>query len=358
VRKNAGGRTARAATRFFDAHCDAVLKVQDGRSDFVTGAGEGHVTLPGLRAAGVRVQVFAAFVLSERHPGRERAAAEACLAAIRGLVDASGGAMRLVLSGSEVRAACEGGPIGALLALEGADPLEGRPEAFEAFHRIGVRDLILAWKDNPFSGTAFGTDTPLTPAGCALVQLAQDLGTMIDVSHLSDNAFEDVARIARGPFIASHSDCRALVPSLRNLTDRMIRKLADRGGVMGINLHAGFLDPARQEAEARFGRDLEARGKTGREAEAERRRFAASFPRPPLDWVGRHVQHAMEVGGEDCVGLGGDLDGTDYLPDAFEGVGDYPKLVDGLLEAGLTSSQVEKVAWRNFERVFCDVLPG
>ena len=343
--------------RFFDAHCDTVMKVREGRLDFVTGAGEGHVTLPGLVAAGSCVQVFASFVLAERYPGGERETAEAVIDAIRGMIDATNGVMRLALTASDVRAACAGAPIAALIAMEGADPLEGRAEAFVDFHRLGVRDLILAWQDNPFSGTAFGTDTPLTAEGWALVELAEELGTMIDVSHLADRAFADVCRAARKPFIASHSNCRALSPNRRNLTDPMIRELAGRGGVMGINLHAGFLDSERCREETRFGQELAARGVTGPDADRERCRFAAGLPRASLEWVARHVLHAIEVGGEDCVGLGGDLDGTDYLPLGIEGIGDYPKLARLFLEAGLSFSQVEKVSWRNFERVFCEVLP-
>jgi len=177
------------------------------------------------------------------------------------------------------------------------------------------------------------------------------------VSHLSDRAFADVCRTARKPFIASHSNCRALCPSARNLTDPMIRELAGRGGVMGINLVPGFLDPARARQERLFGQELTTRGETGPTADGLRRDFVCGLPRISLDWVGRHVRHAIQVGGEDCVGLGADLDGTDTLPAGIDGAKDYPVLIDVLGNAGLTSRQLEKVGWRNFGRVFCEVLP-
>ena len=349
---------SRAQVGFFDAHCDTVMKVMDGSLDFQSGAGTGHVSLPDLVSAGSRAQVFACFVLSDRHPGTERETAEMVIATIHDMIDGTGGAMGIALTGSDLRAACTGGPIAGLVAMEGADPLEGEATALEHFWHLGVRVVIPAWKDNPFSGTAFGTNSSLTGRGEELVRVAEDLGTVVDVSHLSDRAFADVCQVARRPFIASHSNCRALCPHPRNLTDHMIRELSDRGGVMGINLHTGFLDPERCVEEGRFARELASRGQTGDEADDLRRQFAANLPRVSPEWVARHVLHAIGVGGEDCVGLGGDLDGTDYLPVGIDGVKDYPKLAPLLLEEGLTSRQLEKVAWRNFERVFCEVLPN
>jgi membrane dipeptidase len=342
--------------RFFDAHCDTVTKVEDGTFDFLSGEGKGHVSFPGLVEAGSCGQVFACFVLSERHPRRERERAEEVIAAIQRMIADTRGGMALALTASDLRAGLTDGPLPALVALEGADPLEGDPEAFAHFHRLGVRNLILAWKDNPFSGSAFGTDTPLTPAGERLVGLAEELGTMVDVSHLSDRAFADVCRRATRPFIASHSNCRALCPSPRNLTDAMIRALADRGGVIGINLVPPFLDPVFHAEAERHRQEVFAGGATLAASEEFCRRLAA-LSRPSLDWVGRHVLHAIEVGGEDAVGLGGDLDGTDLLPQGIEGIRDYPVVADLLFQAGLSTSQVEKVAWRNFLRVFSEVLP-
>ncbi len=343
--------------RFFDAHCDTVLKVMDGSLDFRTGSGQGHVSFPGLVEAGSCAQVFACFVLSERYPGRERETAEAALSAIREMIAGTEDGMTLALTASALRAGATGGPIPALIALEGADPLEGRAEAFAHFHRLGVRDLILAWKNNPFAGSAFGEDVPLTAEGERLVGLAEELGTMIDVSHLSDRSFADVLRIARKPFIASHSNCRTLCPSLRNLTDPMIRSLADRGGVIGINLVPAFLDPSFYWETERYRKELFAGGETPA-AKAELDRRVAALPRPALDWVGRHVLHAITVGGEDAVGLGGDLDGAVVLPLGIEGIADYPKIADLLLDLGLSVRQVEKVAWGNFARVFSEVLPA
>jgi membrane dipeptidase len=343
--------------RFFDAHCDTVLKVWARDLDFQTGEGNGHVSFPAMRTAGSCVQVFACFVLSERFPGCERETAEELIDQVREMIAGTEGQMRLVLTASELHEASEDGRIAALIGLEGADSLEGAAERLCHFYELGVRVLIPAWQDNPFSGTAFGTNSPLTIEGERLIGLAEELNIMVDVSHLSDRAFDDVCRMATRPFIASHSNCRALCPSLRNLTDAMIRSLADRGGVMGINLSPSFLVPDIHYQMEGYRRRLRASGIRGEAFQKGMQEKYRILQRPPMDWITRHLQHAQKIGGEDVVGLGGDLDGSSLLPKGIDGIADYPKIVVGLDRAGFTTQQIEKICYKNFTRVFGEVLP-
>jgi membrane dipeptidase len=180
---------------------------------------------------------------------------------------------------------------------------------------------------------------------------------MVDVSHASDAAFEQIRRIVRGPFVASHSNCRALAPAPRNLTDAQIRALAERGGVMGINLAPDFLSPEYLAAwdavmAPAQGADAATRQKI-REAAGPQLR---AIPLPGLEWIARHVRHAIGIGGEECIGLGGDLDGISFMPAGIDGVESYPLIPEALAAAGLTEAQVEKVCWRNMARVFGGVL--
>ena len=342
--------------KFFDTHCDTAMRVLDGELDFSTGKG-GHIGLPQLVEAGSCAQVFACFVLSERSPGQERERAESMIGKIYSMADESGGSLRIVKTSGGLRASCDGGEgIAAIIGLEGADPLEGRAESLRHFHELGVRDIIPAWQDNPFSGTAFGTNTPLTAEGKKLIELSEELQVMVDVSHLSDKAFADVCEISKRPFIASHSNCRSLCPTLRNLTDDMIRTLSDHGGVMGINLSPSFLDPDYYvQAFPRWQRSLEPG--VSRDEKERLRAEERGLPRPAIDWIVRHMLHAIDVGGEDVIGLGGDLDGTSSTPTGIESIADYVKLPDLLLAAGLSTGQVEKVCYANFERVFSEILP-
>ena len=365
--------------RFFDAHCDAVMHIDDGDYDFVAEKSRGHMDLPRLLAAGHGAQVFAIFAAASYYPGRDlRAFAERAIAAIHGWADASCGQMRVALSGDEVQGLDErisssplqgllgssapllpssSAPLLAIIGLEGADPLEGQAEHLRHFYDLGVRLVIPAWDDNAFSGSSAGPGAGLTAEGIRLIELCQELGVMVDVSHASDAAFEQICRIVSGPFVASHSNCRALSPAARNLTDGQIRTLADRGGVMGINLAPDFLSPEYLAAwdavmaPAR-GADAATRQKL-RDAAGPQLR---AIPLPGLEWIARHVRHAIDVGGEECIGLGGDLDGISFMPAGIHGVEDYPLIPEALAAASLTEAQVEKVCWRNMARVFGEVL--
>lgn len=346
--------------RFFDAHCDTILGIVEDGLDFQAGPGL-HVTLPDLRAAGVCAQVFACFVLEARNPGRSREHAFELIEAVHGLCAAHPSELRLALVPGDAADACaEHSPTGVILSLEGADPLGGDAEALRDFHARGVRLLTLAWDDNVFCGAAFGSDTGLSRQGEDLVSLCEELGVMVDVSHASDAAFWDVCRVATRPFVASHSDCRALCDVRRNLSDDMIRALAERGGVAGINLAAGFLSQEFADAEKEAGEAFLAAMHSGEksfdEAHEAETRVAQLLPRPPLDVIAAHVKRFVRVGGEDCVGLGCDLDGIGSMPAGIEGVADYPKIAELLLRSGLSEAQVEKVCHSNFARVMSSVV--
>ncbi len=347
--------------RFFDAHCDAVMNSYDRAFDFVTGDARGQIDLPRLSAAGGRAQVFAIFAAASYFPHRDiRALAEDAISTLHRWADESAGRMIIARTRADVARSFDDGSAGiaAIIGLEGADPLPDA-EALNAFFALGVRLVIPAWDDNRFSGSSTGKGGPLSIEGRRLIELASSLRVMVDVSHLSDAAFVEVAGLmGKRPFIASHSNCRGLSPASRNLTDAQIRILAGQGGVMGVNLAPDFLDPTYLAAWDA----IMAPVKGADAATRQKHRMAAgpqlsAIPLPPLDWVVRHVKHAFNVGGEDCIGLGGDLDGISLAPAGVTGVESYPRIADELQRGGLSATQVEKVCWRNMARVFEEVLP-
>lgn len=351
--------------RFFDAHCDAVMHAYDGPFDFLGGdprpAGErSHVDLPRLEAAGHCVQLFAVFVSQRYFSGRDvRPLALDAIATIRGWADASAGRLRLICTAADLRAACaEDAPgVGALIGLEGADPL-ATAEDLRGFFDLGVRNVIPAWDDNHFSGTVFGEGGGLTDEGRKLVLLAEALGVMVDVSHASDTAFDQIAGLTHRPFVASHSNCRAVSASPRNLTDAQIRVLANRGGVLGLNFAPDFLDPdylAAWDGLMAPMKDM---------APADRQKYrveigpqVAAIPLPGLDAIVRQARHAVNIGGEGCVGLGGDLDGIGALPVGLTGVDDYPRVAEALAAGGFTERQVDLICRGNMLRVYGEILP-
>jgi microsomal dipeptidase-like Zn-dependent dipeptidase len=386
---------------FFDAHCDTIGPIWEGDADFMTGVragghrGQGrpgtgaaagaahgaagghlHVTLPGLRSAGICAQVFACWVWSEKYRGRELEVGLAKVTAVERLCEHYAQYLFLARTGAEVAEACrlaadaeretstlestapDGRPRTAVIAsLEAADPLQGDVDNLGLFYDAGVRLITLAWGDNAFVGSTYDNGGGLTAKGADLVAACEERGVLVDVSHASDEAFADVCRVSTRPFVASHSNCRSLCPSMRNLTDDMIRALAKLGGVMGVTLAPGFLSESFHELERPLNDKFRAALVAGSEEAMQAYAAAvAEIPRPALDTVVEHVRHAIKLGGEDSVGLGGDLDGVEVLPAGFDGAGDYPRISRLLRESGLKPSQVDKVCYGNFARIFKEGL--
>jgi membrane dipeptidase len=204
------------------------------------------------------------------------------------------------------------GRMSAILTIEGTAGFGFNPALLENLYQIGFRITTLGWNEqNPLCGS-HKTGGGLTDLGREYVKEAQRLGMIIDVSHISDEAFWDIMNITEKPVIASHSNSRSVCPVSRNLTDDMFRAICQSGGVAGFNMCAPFV-----------GED------------------------PDLDTCADHFIHFLELGGEKHMALGGDLDGCDVLPRGFAGVQDYPKLADKLLERGFGEDLVSDIFWNN-----------
>jgi membrane dipeptidase len=240
-----------------DAHYDLLLDVFRLRK-----RGERRVIerfyLDGLRAAGIDVLICSLFVDDRHVPEMALRVAMAQIGMLHSEIDESPGLFALCRNATEVWKATESGQTALLLSFEGAEPLGNDLALLRPFYELGVRFLGLAWSRRNYAadGCHFrpvpeGTPGGLTAFGVQLVQEAERLGMVVDVSHLNDAGFEDVAKFASGPFIASHSNCRALCGVARNLTDGQIRILASRGGVMGLNNMLHFVYPS-ENAEGTF----------------------------------------------------------------------------------------------------------
>ena len=210
-----------------------------------------------------------------------------------------------------------------MLGIEGGEGLGGSIKRLYDIYGRGVRLVTLTWNhENEISGTAFESGGGLKPFGREAVREMENLGIMIDVSHISDKGFYDVLEITTKPFIASHSNSRKVCPVFRNLTDEMFLELIKKGGVTGINLCPDFLGES-----------------------------------PDIDTIASHIEHFMALGGEDNVGIGADFDGIPALPYGIRGTEDLYKIFDRLLSLNYTRELCEKIAYKNMMRVFEEVLP-
>ena len=216
---------------------------------------------------------------------------------------------------------------GALLTVEEGGILNGRMERLETLYERGVRLITLTWNfDNclghPNSSDPEKNSLGLTEFGFEVIRRMEEMGMLVDVSHLSDGGFFDVARTLKKPFVASHSNARAICPHPRNLTDEMLKVLAEHGGAAGLNFCPAFLD--------------EKNGST-------------------IDAMKAHIRHMIQVAGEDVVAIGTDFDGIDG-PLEISHTGELMKLWDALEADGVPGRILDKLWYGNAARVMQDVL--
>ena len=225
----------------------------------------------------------------------------------------------LCRSRSDALNAAKAGKAAAFLSIEGAEVIDCRPEKLEEAAEKGVRGFGVCWnRANEITGTnAQEPDRGLSEKGRDLVRLAMELGLTVDVSHLSDPGFWDVEKLAKGPFIASHSNSRTVHAHPRNLTDDMFRAIRDHGGTVGINLYSLFLGEEKVTVET----------------------------------VLRHIDHFLDLGGEKTLAIGGDLDGCDRLPDGIRGVQDVHLIRDALALRGYEEALLDDIFYNNLLRV-------
>ena len=282
-----------------------------------------HVDLPRMAEGGLDGAFFSIYVA--RSYGEGQAATDRALAMIeevnRQVAGLDGAA--LVRTADGVLRARERGQRAVLLGLEGGHALQGSPDVLRLLAANGVRYVTLthsntnAWADASTDAPRWGG---LNALGRDLVREMNRLGVLVDLSHVSDATFADALAVTQAPAILSHSSCRALHAHARNVSDDMLRALAENGGVVMVNYYATYLG----------------RGRVG------------------LDDLLDHVEHAARVAGVDHVGLGSDFDGVPRLPDGLGDVTRLPYLTHGLLQRGFSEADVRKILGGNVLRVLAE----
>lgn len=337
----------------FDGHNDILLKLlhlapEARDAAWLHGDGTGHLDLPRMRRGGFAGGFFAIYIPSPRtgldydtlmeNPPYDvplpalidAATAQPVALAMAGILlrmeRVAGGAFKVCRSAAEVRACVAAGTIAAIMHMEGAEAIGADLDALHAFHAMGLRSVGPVWS----RPTIFGHGVPfrfpgnpdtgpgLTDAGRALVAECNRLGVMIDLSHLNEAGFNDVAALSDAPLVATHSNAHALTASTRNLTDRQLAMIAERRGMVGLNFATVFLRP------------------DGRQS-------------PDMGWdpVLRHMDHLLEKLGEDHLGFGSDFDGC-TLPQGIGDVTGLPHLLDALRAHGYNDALLRKLACDNW----------
>lgn len=241
----------------------------------------------------------------------------------------SAGSVRVVRTAAEIERCIADGVFAALMHVEGAEAIDRDFHALEAFHAAGLRSLGFVWsRPNAFGeGVPFrfpqspDTGPGLTDAGKALIRACNRLGIMIDLSHLNERGFWDVASISDKPLVATHSNAHTVTPTTRNLTDRQLDAIRDSDGMVGVNFAVYFLRPD-----------------------------GSGDANTPLDMVVHHFDHLVERIGIDRVGFGSDFDGA-TVPAEIGDASGLPRLIDALSSAGYDNASLRKLTHENWIRV-------
>lgn len=329
-----------------DTHNDVTLRIID-EPEFDLGRRmpDGHTDLVRMREGGLDAEFLAVWPNPRTYPGEKAwVRALAMIGAIEAAAARNADKARLVRTAAEVRAAAAEGKAALLIGVEGGHALgevESDDQALErlrTLHGRGVRYLTLTWMNsNALGGSSGdgGRSKGLTPLGRKAVGLMNDLGMLVDVSHVSDPTFFDAVAASRLPVIASHSGVRALSDHYRNLTDDMLRALAKNGGVACIVFYPGFLDGPWAAAFRR----------------ARRIGKASEVAPLPMSRLVDHIDHAVQVAGVDHVCLGSDFDGISALPEGLQDVSKLPALTAELARRGYSPEDQRKVLGGNVLRV-------
>ncbi|MFA0816508.1 MAG: dipeptidase [Anaerofustis sp.] len=307
--------------KLIDLHCDTLYQLYKLKSSAL-GENDRHVDLRKLHRADSLIQTFALFDSKEKyHYNYEHLLSYLDYA--RELLASHSNQIKPIVSCSEVDAA----GLHALLSLEDAGSLRGEIGRIDTLYEKGIRMIALSWNHEnslayPNSKDAQEMSQGLKPFGIEAVQRMNELGIIVDVSHLSDGGFHDVAKHSDQPFIASHSDARAVKEHPRNLSDAMLRILADRGGVCGINFYAPFL---------------------------------SDDPISRIDAIVRHIEHIRNVAGIDTLAIGSDFDGIDCELEISD-ISHIEMLYRALKAKQFSDDEIEKIWFRNALRVFGEII--
>jgi membrane dipeptidase len=272
-----------------------------------------------------------------------------------------------------------------LMGIEGGHSIEDSLGLLRAYYDLGVRYMTLTWSNSNNWADSSGddtdpkvhhTETGLTEFGKDVVYEMNRLGMMVDISHVSDKTFYRTLVLTRAPVIASHSAARALCDAPRNMTDDMLRAVANygggpesKGGVVMVNFYSGFISQAYRDAQkaqkpevdkatAELKAKFKAEGKeiTYTDLEKLQRQMADKIPRPPLSALIDNIDHIAKVAGIDHVGLGSDFDGVSgQLPEGIDSAADLPKITAELMKRGYSPADCDKILGGNFMRVFKEV---
>lgn len=354
-----------------DGHIDVPYRVKGTWVDVTDAVDDGDFDYQRAREGGLDLPFMSIYTPAELEAeGGSWQLANQLIDSVEALQARAPDRFRLVKTPDEAQAAFDDGLIALAMGMENGSPLEGSLEKLRQFRKRGISYITLAHSAaNHLSDSSFAPERPnqgLSEFGREVVTKMNELGIMVDVSHISDQAFYQVLDISKSPVIASHSSARHFTPGFeRNMSDDMIKALAEKDGLIMVNFGSSFITPEASSwlmaLRVEAGRALAALGHRPSTAEImafqEQYRASNPFPYATLDQVLQHFDHIIELVGFDHVGIGSDYDGVgDSLPEGLKDVSSYPVLIDAFMQRGYSEGDIRKMLGGNLMRVWSAVV--
>ena len=350
-----------------DSHCDTPLAIIRNQ-DVSKRRKLGHIDFDRLKEGGVDGVFFAAYTSNSLSPDEATRRALQLIARTHKVCDENPKKVGLATTVREARELKAQGRTAIFIGLENGSPIQKDLTLLYLFYKMGVRYMTLthagnneicdscAPKEKRWNG--------VSPFGVEVIKEMNRLGMIIDVSHLSDEAFYDCLKYSKAPIVATHSCCRALCNHPRNMTDQMIKDLAAAGGVIQINFYSSFIDPNYSKVagalcdeydEALIDYQLNSRCKRRKERYEKAREALFAVPRPSYKLLVDHIEHVIKLVGVKHVGLGSDFDGIESAPDGLEDASKFGVITEELRARGYSDEDIKLILGENFLRVFNEV---
>jgi membrane dipeptidase len=367
-----------------DTHADTPQRFVDERFDLGDPLGKGNLNLESIHKGNLGAEFFSIWVEPTLYKDHFARRTLELIDSVKQQVARHPDQIVFASSPEGIEAAHREHKFAALMGIEGGHSIENSLALLRQYYALGVRYMTLTWSNSTDWADSSGdvddksiphTKEGLTEFGKDVVYEMNRLGMMVDISHVSDKTFYRTLVITRAPVIASHSDARALCDAPRNMTDDMLRAVANsggpnsKGGVVQVNFFSGFVSQAYRDAakaqepevksavaDAKAKATAEGREFTYSEEEKIQRSYMDRIPRPPLSMLVDHIDHIAKVAGVDHVGLGSDFDGVSgQLPEGLDSPADLPKITQALLDRGYSAEDCRKILGANLLRVFREV---
>ncbi|MEJ2582995.1 MAG: dipeptidase, partial [Acidobacteriota bacterium] len=356
-------------TLILDTHIDLPYRLEEKPANVAFRTEDGHFDLVRARQGGLNAAFMSIYVpASLQEKGGAREMADKLIDLVEGIEQGAPDDFAVARSVDDVQRLFSEGVFALPMGIENGAAIEDDLSALGHFFDRGVRYMTLTHSEpNLICDSSYSEDrrwNGLSPFGREVVAEMNRLGIMVDISHVTDETFYQALEISTAPMIASHSCCRFFTPGFeRNMTDDMITRLAEAGGVIQIAFAPGFLNEAAQKQSTDLWatmRSFMEQNEVAMGSPEFNQRIARYWEENPkvqttVSDVADHIEHVIQLVGVDHVGVGSDFDGISDTPTGLEDVSAYPALIEELLRRGLSDEEIRKISGGNLLRVWSEV---